>query len=525
VDECICGERFYRALEAGWGVECVACPTGAECEDKSCALGRAGLTCSGDASIKGTWTRSGGALSRFRLSSCAAGYSLVNTLAGASVDPATLDRTSSGHDVQQCMKCLDEAQYILRPNEDACLKCSRGLKCRGDATLDPIVAGSVWVEEEVVGVGMIYQLVSCLAHHFVSPGGEDDGRCRSVFSAEKGRIALGIRAPTVRRAMLATTRRLLQQRPVWPAPRTLSTPLKAQRAWVTVNPVVTVQRRTGVGRPACLTVATQMRGTRLLWGTRALVQSVPLERGAPTGSVRFVFSGANLSCPEPQGLIIGEWSRDAHDNDFKLSSSPTGYALINNDNANGFVSLDAADFSGVNQRCSECGKGLECTLEECLSCSACAAGHFKDVASAEACRPCRADSFFETEGATDASSCKSCPVFSSTSGATGRTNVSSCFCNDETYLVLDAREALGQRCAPCPQGAQCQDRACAVLCNYTCKDETEVVGAWSWSGGDAEVVLESCPRHHYLINDEDATGTVALSSGEFSYGNQRCSAC
>jgi hypothetical protein len=49
----------------------------------------------------------------------------------------------------------------LRPDEDKCQPCPRGLKCHEDATTEPLVEGSSWV----AGKG-VYKLTSCPKGYF-----------------------------------------------------------------------------------------------------------------------------------------------------------------------------------------------------------------------------------------------------------------------------------------------------------------------------------------------------------------------
>ena len=63
---------------------------------------------------------------KYELKGCPAGYQTQN---------ATVD-------TQKCSKCL-ETQYIINPDTDACEKCPRGLQCRGDDVVEPVVQDSV----------------------------------------------------------------------------------------------------------------------------------------------------------------------------------------------------------------------------------------------------------------------------------------------------------------------------------------------------------------------------------------------
>ena len=67
-------------------------------------------------------------------------------------------------DLQQCFKCLSPSTYILRPDVDSCQPCPLGLTCHGDATLEPTVAGSTWLQD-----GAIFRLTDCPTGFYLSP--------------------------------------------------------------------------------------------------------------------------------------------------------------------------------------------------------------------------------------------------------------------------------------------------------------------------------------------------------------------
>ena len=67
-----------------------------------------------------------------------------------------------------------------------------------------------------------------------------------------------------------------------------------------------------------------------------------------------------------------------------------------------------------------------------MSCTPCAPGTFKNVAGSSECTPCGPDTFSPTIGATCNLTCLTCPAFSTTDGASGR---SECLCNAGYYAM------------------------------------------------------------------------------------------
>ena len=89
-----------------------------------------------------------------------------------------LERSNTNNSVgmstwQSCL--CEDIYYRLKWDEatDECQVCPTGLRCHGDDTLDPVVAGSNWVRD-----GKIFRLVDCPFGYSVENGGD------GVFSAE-----------------------------------------------------------------------------------------------------------------------------------------------------------------------------------------------------------------------------------------------------------------------------------------------------------------------------------------------------
>jgi len=145
---CACDVEFYLIVfsDEGTGDEllsCQRCPKGAECGDGECALRNHDFHCNDGSSIVGDWVVNN-ATGQYELTSCPSGYELRTTEEQGSAD------------LQQCLKCQSPSSYILRPDVDSCQVCPPGLRCHGDATLDPIAVNSSWVRNRSV-----FKLESC----------------------------------------------------------------------------------------------------------------------------------------------------------------------------------------------------------------------------------------------------------------------------------------------------------------------------------------------------------------------------
>ena len=153
---CACDVEFYLIITnkgaAGESLSCQACPKGAQCANGECALRNTNLTCSdGKSKVIGEWVIDS-ATGQYMLTSCPAGYEL-----------RTADEQGSA-DLQQCFKCPSPSTYILRPVLDTCQVCPPGLSCQGDATLTPVVEGSMWERDND-----IFRLKTCPSGYYVFP--------------------------------------------------------------------------------------------------------------------------------------------------------------------------------------------------------------------------------------------------------------------------------------------------------------------------------------------------------------------
>jgi hypothetical protein len=149
VDACQCKGRKYLASGSGTTLACADCPSGAECEDRTCAFGLGNRSCA-----LGTWQRDE-VSGEYWLKSCPAGHETQNT----------------SYDVQQCFKCDPDTRYIVSPDTDSCQKCPPGLLCFGNARYTPKLQNSTWSEYQVPGGSKVFKLENCPRGHMkVSDG-------------------------------------------------------------------------------------------------------------------------------------------------------------------------------------------------------------------------------------------------------------------------------------------------------------------------------------------------------------------
>ena len=135
LNSCICSKQYYKTN----GI-CKLCPKGALCaNDYSCAFSNEDLKCKNGTQIVGNWTF---ANMSYVLTSCPPGYSIQST-----------EKTGS-EDLQECFPCIS-SQYIL-DEDDECQTCPVGLKCSGNAQIQPVVDNSSWIQQ-----GPIFILTSC----------------------------------------------------------------------------------------------------------------------------------------------------------------------------------------------------------------------------------------------------------------------------------------------------------------------------------------------------------------------------
>ena len=71
-----------------------------------------------DGSGQGRAARGGSVTFKYELKSCPMGYELRTT-----------EEQDNNEALQECHKCDKSSEYIIRPNEDVCQPCPKGLNC------------------------------------------------------------------------------------------------------------------------------------------------------------------------------------------------------------------------------------------------------------------------------------------------------------------------------------------------------------------------------------------------------------
>jgi hypothetical protein len=144
-EDCSCSAKTYQVILDG-DASCKACPVGATCNDRSCALANNQACADTGATIIGTWSRDATS-NEYVLVSCPAGYSKVTKVTGSN---------TFSHDAQRCLRCIKPFQYIINPNTDSCQICPVGLECDGTSLYTPTVENSTWAVN-----GSVFALQSC----------------------------------------------------------------------------------------------------------------------------------------------------------------------------------------------------------------------------------------------------------------------------------------------------------------------------------------------------------------------------
>ena len=81
---------------------------------------------------------------QYELTSCPIGHEMITTTEAGSAD------------LQECRQCPSPSSYILSPDLDSCQQCPPGLRCHGDATMDPVTPNYTWVQS-----GSVFKLENC----------------------------------------------------------------------------------------------------------------------------------------------------------------------------------------------------------------------------------------------------------------------------------------------------------------------------------------------------------------------------
>lgn len=178
---------------------------------------------------------------------------------------------------------------------------------------------------------------------------------------------------------------------------------------------------------------------------------------------------------------------------------------------------------------------LSTTVDDCQcvkgysgdTCSACAAGTYKNLVSDAACTPCPNNTYSTNLGATNISQCSSCPENSQST--LGSSSIDNCIC-DANY------ERFQDTCIPvCPVNSARSVAGGPCLCNkgYTGADGEAPLyaavcticplGYFKDSPGSAECSI--CPENTYADSLGSTNCTTCHDNSESSSGSESVAAC
>jgi hypothetical protein len=158
------------------------------------------------------------------------------------------------------------------------------------------------------------------------------------------------------------------------------------------------------------------------------------------------------------------------------------------------------------QECAVCTEGMECILDQCLTCTMCPTGKYKDTPGTAPCRNCAASKYNTKSMATSESFCLPCPDGADTRGLEGAVSIHDCECVLNMYMTVNKTGGLGMRCFACPAAAMCPDGSCGLRnTGFKCSgigsdDMPNVIGTWIRDWKQMYRVIE-CPVGHQLINN------------------------
>ena len=240
---------------------------------------------------------------------------------------------------------------------------------------------------------------------------------------------------------------------------------------------------------------------------------------------------------------------------FQVVGCPYGYERCQGNN-----SCDDIP-SMATQECTLCQPGYECNqiknvqAADCVRCTKCNPGFYKETQSSNPCQQCPADTFNPKYGSSSLSDCSACPQNSGTYGKVGQTSVSACECTTSYYLVIDPSNTLyglNASCDQCPAGAVCSGTTGDCLFNPNVNSTqcvTPTGGTWEppfivgqpYSGISARRTLINCAFGRQLIRNQQSSSYYfndgapgALESpmqyypkesGQFDPANQECFVC
>jgi len=195
----------------------------------------------------------------------------------------------------------------------------------------------------------------------------------------------------------------------------------------------------------------------------------------------------------------------------KLNICPTGYKVWP---ALSIGEVFDNEIHAPKQECQVCPEGMECTLDQCLTCSSCGAGKYKDSPGTVECRDCAASKYNTKIGMKSESDCIRCVPGANTGEQApyreGAVSIDDCICALNMYMSKNRTGqggAITMQCFKCPAAALCPDGTCGLknfpsfACSGIGSDKMpNVVGTWI-RGSDEKYAVHGCPVGHQLINE------------------------
>ena len=520
---------YLSILAAVSSTSCVDCPVGKYATIKGASLFAVCLDCS-----IGFYQEIGGQVS---CNACPIDY-YGNHTGSTSISecipcPAdTSTRRASGQAFETACICNSPGFYRIDNTTVQCQQCPTGLICNGYAKVQRLLNGSEWIVIHV-DLNDLYRLTFCPSGYYYSLFGA------SILSQAVTTI-LPLQACTPCPA----------GHECFDPPCTQCSLCKPGHYKSCDGPELCTQClpntfEPGNGSLAC-TACDEGQTTN---GVRGCTES----KQCVCDSNHYNFGQGCRTCPEGMTcfgneiaygvpLTYGEaiWSivNDTHfvSQLYDLSFCPEGYFI------QGTISTPG------QLQCLPCPPGFECTRPPCSgSCFKCKKGFWKgstllssyylpgytydNVSSSyvkswikDPCSSCPVNTYRNLEGATELGSCTACPARSTTSNATGNTELSDCKCEAFYYqlqLINSSSGGVAFTCADCPQGCVCSsDRSCAlaflgastmyignIQSNLQCTNPRDViVGTWKRDQTGEYRVIE-CPAG-YTLTTSNVSATL-----------------
>jgi hypothetical protein len=565
---CTCDSDYYLIINIQDDAEtltCQSCPKGALCGDgKECALRNEGFNCSGHGTdIVGNWSKDP-STGQYQLVSCPRGY-----------ETRTSEEAGSD-DLQECYKCPSPSTYILRPDKDTCQSCPPGLRCKGDASLQPVTINASWVQD-----GSVFKLESCpYGHSAVSINDAGvDAAAQQCLPCEKGKectnppctVCFECRAGSYKSSVSTEA---CEECPVntfreTPGATDLDLCQSCQLKSSTTSKGQSNRRACTCDSDYYLIIKPE-DGTETL-----LCQSCP--KGALCGdSKECALRNDGFNCSGHGADIIGDWSKDPLTGQYQLVSCPGGHETRTSEETGSDELQECYKCPSPStyilrpdeDTCQSCPPGLRCKgdatllpvtinsswvqngnvfkLETCpygysavslndagvdaaaQQCLPCEKGKECTNPPCTVCFECRAGSY---KSSVSTEACEECPV--NTFGDVTISPTQSGYCKP-CPTGSGTEELMGRKepshcvcaqgfyrsdglCKQCPRGAYCKDGSCAFR-DVSAPAVPKVCPDGGEIVGDWEInsegqfILTACPKGYQKVNDSPETSTCLKCS-------------